>query len=356
ACEIFVRALARLSPVGRIKAQADERSSLSLQNESYENKNEVVYGATPKLREERRSKDLQELERYPARLQTREIIELSFNGRSVYRAELQRTQRVSSVPIILKDLVEITEKTSSTQKNSAAMLKKQKDELEAENNRMQKSLKEKEEALHYAMARLSAKEVDLLRYRSDQEVIKQLRKRLTEEIAKNKAMARTLELMKSEKLQQKVEDIENLRVGYDVCRNIVSNDDGEVPVRTLESESANLDPVFRDGENLDGITHGSAELYLRNEQAQLLLEESRRWRQSSIQTSGHRVNEGRVKIPWQKSLIKKLRSTHDVHGRDISGDIQGWAENELLPRYEAKNTVQIEALNRYKEEVWQGGE
>ncbi|KAG0196792.1 hypothetical protein BGX28_009747 [Mortierella sp. GBA30] len=116
----------------------------------------IEYDATLKQREEEDLKNKQQLEdmRRDLKQKQREIAMLKSN-------EDFKTKQINE----LKDQIEITEKTSSTQKNSAATLKKQKDELEAENNRMQESLKEKEEVLHYAMARLSAKEADALRER-----------------------------------------------------------------------------------------------------------------------------------------------------------------------------------------------
>ncbi|KAG0205908.1 hypothetical protein BGX28_002550, partial [Mortierella sp. GBA30] len=137
--------------------------------------------------------------------------------------------------------------------------------------------------LHYAMARLSAKEADSLRFRADQEVLEQLRERLAEEITKNEAMARTLELMNSEKLQQRIDDTENLSGGHDVYRNSTSDD---VQYRTLGSELASVDAAYGVAvdldRELDGIKQESSDMNTRKEGAQRLLEESRRLKRSSI--------------------------------------------------------------------------
>lgn len=66
----------------------------------------------------------------------------------------------------LEQQIEKSEKTSSTQKSSAAALKIQRDELEEENRRMQESLRNKEEALSNAMVRLTAIEADSRRVRN----------------------------------------------------------------------------------------------------------------------------------------------------------------------------------------------
>jgi len=60
----------------------------------------------------------------------------------------------------LEQQIEKSERTSSTQKNSAATLKKQKDELEEENEHMKESLRLKEEALNSAIIRLTSIEAD----------------------------------------------------------------------------------------------------------------------------------------------------------------------------------------------------
>lgn len=65
----------------------------------------------------------------------------------------------------LEQQIEKSEKTSSTQKHSAATLKMQRDELEEDNRRMQESLRIKEETLSNAMLRLTAIEADSRRVR-----------------------------------------------------------------------------------------------------------------------------------------------------------------------------------------------
>lgn len=65
----------------------------------------------------------------------------------------------------LEQQIEKSEKTSSTQKHSAATLKMQRDELEEDNRRMQESLRIKEEALINATARLTTIEADSRRVR-----------------------------------------------------------------------------------------------------------------------------------------------------------------------------------------------
>lgn len=59
--------------------------------------------------------------------------------------------------------MEKTERTNSTQKSTAAALKRQKDELEDENERMQDILRQKEDALNQATLRLTAIEAEARR-------------------------------------------------------------------------------------------------------------------------------------------------------------------------------------------------
>ncbi|KAG0038816.1 hypothetical protein BGZ83_002993, partial [Gryganskiella cystojenkinii] len=101
----------------------------------------------------------------------------------------------------LEKQIEKGERTSSTQKNSAATLKKQKDELEEENELMKESLREKEEALNNAILRLTAIEADSHRINSEQETVEELKERLAAEITKNEAMAFQLEFLNTEKMR-----------------------------------------------------------------------------------------------------------------------------------------------------------
>jgi hypothetical protein len=59
--------------------------------------------------------------------------------------------------------MERTERTNSTQKSNAAALKRQKDELEEDNERMLDIVRQKEEALSQATQRLTALEAETRR-------------------------------------------------------------------------------------------------------------------------------------------------------------------------------------------------
>ncbi|CAO3567363.1 unnamed protein product [Mortierella alpina] len=145
----------------------------------------------------------------------------------------------------LEKQIEISERTSSTQKNSAAALKKQRDELAEDNSRMQEWLRQKEEALNQAMIRLTAKEADSRRIHADQEAMQELRDRLAAEINKNEGLSMKLELSEKLRLKSEIEKTGNEHsVGLDNTADVIQG-------RTLESELASTGAKFGAGIMLD---------------------------------------------------------------------------------------------------------
>ncbi|KAK3847336.1 MAG: hypothetical protein J3R72DRAFT_162992 [Linnemannia gamsii] len=168
----------------------------------------------------------------------REILELKTTGRF-------KSSQISD----LEKQMEKTERTNSTQKSNAAALRRQKDELEDENERMQDILRQKEEALSQATLRLTAIEADTRRINADQETMETLRERLMAEITKNEEMASQLELVSS-KLRQTEELTGGQRSEFDITTNGQINaslDDIALQGRNLMSELANVGAKFGAG-------------------------------------------------------------------------------------------------------------
>ncbi|OAQ33347.1 hypothetical protein K457DRAFT_215254 [Linnemannia elongata AG-77] len=164
--------------------------------------------------------------------------------------ELKTTERFKTSQIAdLEKQMEKTERTNSTQKSTAAALKRQKDELEDENERMQDILRQKEDALNQATLRLTAIEAEARRINADQETMETLRERLMAEITKNEEMATQLELVSS-KLRQTEELTGGQRSEFDVTTNGQINaslDDVALQGRNLMSELANVGAKFGPG-------------------------------------------------------------------------------------------------------------
>ncbi|KAF9127901.1 hypothetical protein BGW39_005485 [Mortierella sp. 14UC] len=164
--------------------------------------------------------------------------------------ELKTTERFKTSQIAdLEKQMEKTERTNTTQKSTAAALKRQKDELEDENERMQDILRQKEDALNQAMLRLTAIEADTRRINADQETMETLRERLMAEITKNEEMATQLELVSS-KLRQTEELTGGQRSEFDVTTNGQINaslDDIALQGRNLMSELASVGAKFGAG-------------------------------------------------------------------------------------------------------------
>ncbi|KAF9108575.1 hypothetical protein BGX29_010181 [Mortierella sp. GBA35] len=164
--------------------------------------------------------------------------------------ELKTTERHKTSQIAdLEKQMEKTERTNSSQKTSAAAMKRQKDELEDENGRMQEVLRQKEEALNQATLRLTAIEAETRKINADQETMETLRERLVAEITKNEEMATQMELLSS-KLRQTEELTGGQRSEFDVTsigQINASLDEIGLQGRTLMSELASVDAKFGPG-------------------------------------------------------------------------------------------------------------
>ncbi|KAF9203769.1 hypothetical protein BGZ49_006060 [Haplosporangium sp. Z 27] len=176
----------------------------------------------------------------------------------------------------LTQQIEKNEKTNSTQKNTAAALKKQKEELEEENSRVRESLRQSEEALNELSKRLASDEAGKRRINADSQAIDELRERLAQEVAKGQAMAKQLELANNEKLRltelngNLKNEVENLAGASNLSLNLGESDRN----RTLMSELASVDPKFEPG--YDQYEEDSKNQFesLSSERARRLLQES----------------------------------------------------------------------------------
>ncbi|KAF9926855.1 hypothetical protein FBU30_003645 [Linnemannia zychae] len=159
--------------------------------------------------------------------------------------ERQKTSQITE----LEMQMEKTERTSSTQKSNAAALKKQKDELEEENDRMQEILRQKEDALNQATLRLTAIEAETRKITADQETMEVLREQLMAAISKNEEMAVQLELVNS-RLRQSEELNGGQPSEFDVTSNGQINaslDNSALQNRNLMSELVNAGARFEPG-------------------------------------------------------------------------------------------------------------
>ncbi|KAF9178647.1 hypothetical protein BGZ50_007590, partial [Haplosporangium sp. Z 11] len=188
----------------------------------------------------------------------RELINMRREISDLRSTELLKTSQIAE----LEKQIEKIDRTSSTQKNSAATWKKQRDELQDENSRMQESLRLKEEALNQAIIRLTSMEADARRITADQETVAQLREQLAAQITKNQAMAWELQLEKNEKLRLEESlknEYESLGGGHGASDSIdLGNTTDNIQGRTLMSELANADSQFGHGVELsNGNTDGN---------------------------------------------------------------------------------------------------
>ncbi|KAF9164260.1 hypothetical protein DFQ26_001641 [Actinomortierella ambigua] len=137
----------------------------------------------------------EEIDRLNQALKTtrKEIIDLKYTEKS-QSGQIQE----------LEQQIQVNEKTSQTQKNGAAALRMQRDELEMENQAMQDSLRRKEKELEDLVGRLKTLEEESHRIAIDQDQMKELQEQLESEISKNQAMASELEFMRK-RLRDEVE-------------------------------------------------------------------------------------------------------------------------------------------------------
>ncbi|KAF9397748.1 hypothetical protein BGX21_008553 [Mortierella sp. AD011] len=180
----------------------------------------------------------------------------------------------------LTQQIEKSERTSSSQKSTAAAWKKQKEELEEENARVRESLRQSETALNELSKRLAAEEAGRRRINADSQAIDDLRERLALEVAKGQAMARQLELANNEKLRltelngNLKNEVENLAGASNLSLNHGAGDAG----RSLMSELASVDPKFGagyDNEDEDLSLNGKHHFdSTSSERARRLLQES----------------------------------------------------------------------------------
>ncbi|KAF9103920.1 hypothetical protein BGX27_010316 [Mortierella sp. AM989] len=219
-----------------------QQAYLTLQRKLKETERELEYQARANEQAREAMMDHQETEdlKRDLKIMKREISEFKKNE-----------QFKSSQIAELTQQIEKSEKTSSTQKSSAAAWKKQKEELEEENTRVRESLKETESALGQLSKRLASEEAGRRRINADSQAIDELRDRLAQEVAKGQAMARQLELANNEKLRltelngNLKNEVENL-AGVSAS-NLSLNHGADSQGRTLMSELARVDPKFSPG-------------------------------------------------------------------------------------------------------------
>ncbi|KAF9997308.1 hypothetical protein BGZ65_007114 [Modicella reniformis] len=147
--------------------------------------------------------------------------------------------------------IEVNEQVNSTQKSTAAVWKKQKDELEKENTLVKDDLRRKEEELDRIINRLESDEAGKRRIMVEQQENGHLREQLAREIAEKEEIARKLELVRDENLR--LAELAELNAGlgsesdttegraYNLTLDGNVNNQGR---KTLMSELASADPIF----------------------------------------------------------------------------------------------------------------
>ncbi|KAG0227411.1 hypothetical protein BGW42_002966 [Actinomortierella wolfii] len=160
--------------------------------------------------------------------------------------DLKHTEKSQSKQIReFEEQILLHEKTTLTQKNGAAALKRQKDELENEKKYMQETLRQKEKEVEDLAARIKILEDESRKIVIDQSHMEELQARLAAEITKNQVMARELEAIQEERrrLQSENEqlggsggiDLE-LSAVFAAGVDVSANTDQEARSRSLWSE------------------------------------------------------------------------------------------------------------------------
>ncbi|KAF8925737.1 hypothetical protein BGZ58_000521 [Dissophora ornata] len=277
-----------------------QQAYLTLQKKLKETERELAYQARANEQAREAMMNQEEAEDLKRDLKTlrREILEFKKNEqfKSVQIAEL--TQQI-----------EQNERTNSTQKNTAAALKKQKEELEDENARMRDSKRQTEESLNQLSLRLASNEAGRRRINADQQAIEELRDRLALEVAKGEAMAQQLELANSEN--------EKLRL-TELYGSMHDNLGGEssssafdiVQGRTLMSELASIDPKFDAGfEHVDADQSSSRHYFdtTSSDRARRLLQESSTLNLKLKRSSMHNLSQRFRDSGLESTLSKEFK-------------------------------------------------
>ncbi|KAI1319675.1 hypothetical protein EDD11_003369 [Mortierella claussenii] len=232
-------------------------------------------------------------------------------------SEFKKNEQFKSAQIAeLTMQIEKGEKTSSTQKSTAAALKKQKEELEEENTRIRESWRQSEDAYNQLTSRLAADEAERRKINADQQAIEELREMLAKEVAKGEDMARQLELISNEKLRL-AESYGNLKnevealAGGATIDNMSLNLGADDRGGSLMSELAKADPKFGPGiENIEGDYSAGGKHEYNN---------------VSPQRSMRQIQE----ISSLNRELKQKRSSRDISQRYKEGRLESALKNEV---------------------------
>ncbi|KAG0245346.1 hypothetical protein BGX31_007418 [Mortierella sp. GBA43] len=216
--------------------------------ESQETREQALIVLQRKLKETERLLEYQDraLEQARAQLNQQETEDLKRKVRELHRQISESNTQISE----MTQQIEVNERVNSTQKSNAAAWKKQKDDLERENNLIREDLRRKEDELRN---RLDSDDTVKRKIADEQQENSKLREQLAQQIAEKEEIARTLEMLVSRNLQSAElaelnghgNETENMSsIG---AFNLTLDLGPNVQAKNLMSELYNVDPVFGSG-------------------------------------------------------------------------------------------------------------